>query len=351
MHQRYLLYAEQNYAFSILRPLQSEVLRRGSSPHWYLAGNDVNPKFLRPSERRLATIDEVKRWNPDAVLVPGNLVPGFIPGLKVAVFHGFNVAKATRSDARGHFNIRGCFDLYCTQGPETTGPFERLASRYGYFRVVETGWPALDPVFSQGKRFATVRNGKPKILFCSTFTAALSSARHLVNTVKELSISGDWDWLVQFHPKMPRDIVEAYRDMQGPHLRFVETDDVLPLLEEADVMLCDTSSMIPMFLALHKPVVTFRNQSRGSKKHLLDVRDPREIKPAIRAALDPKEELLEHISAYVANIHPYRDGRSSERVLDAVEEMLRNGREGLKRKPWNLFRNLKERKKLGYWKP
>lgn len=350
MHQRYLLYAEQNYAFSILRPLQAELLRRGALPYWFLVGNEINRSYLKPDEKRLDTVDEVKRWNPEAVLVPGNMVPSFIPGVKVALFHGFNVAKASRSDARGHFNIRGCFDLYCTQGPETTERFERLARRHGHFRVVETGWSALDPFFNEEPPRVGVLNARPMILFCSTFTPTLSSAPHLIDTVKELSTTGEWDWLVQFHPKMPRDVVDAYKALSGPHLQFVETDDVIPLLKKADVMLCDTSSMIQMFLALQKPVVTFRNQSRGSKQHLLDVLDPREIKPAILMALDPTEALLEKISVYMGRIHPYMDGRSSERVVDAVEELLRSGRAGLSRKPMNLFRNLKERRRLGYWK-
>ena len=65
--------------------------------------------------------------------------------LRVQVFHGFNVRK--RSDNKGHFRVRGFFDLYCTQGPDTTLPFKVLEKKFGYFKVVETGWPKMDPMF------------------------------------------------------------------------------------------------------------------------------------------------------------------------------------------------------------
>ena len=82
---------------------------------------------------------------PRAVFSAANWVPTFVSGAKVQVFHGFNVEK--RDEARGHFRVRGLFDLYCTQGPATTARFSELAAREGHFKVVETGWPKLDPVF------------------------------------------------------------------------------------------------------------------------------------------------------------------------------------------------------------
>ncbi|MGL4752054.1 MAG: hypothetical protein ACRCXB_06480, partial [Aeromonadaceae bacterium] len=135
MSRRYLLYAEQNYAYAMLRPLQQAIRARGDEAAWFLAGQQINPDYLKLDEVRLPSVRAVCDWQPDAVLVPGNTVPSFIPGLKVAIFHGFNVAKATRSDDRGHFNIRGCFDLYCTQGPNTTAGFVERAGKHGYFEV------------------------------------------------------------------------------------------------------------------------------------------------------------------------------------------------------------------------
>lgn len=353
--RRFLLYAEQDYAYSILRPLQWAIGARGGEARWFFAGEEVDPSHLEPGEQRLMDVAEVRAWEPEVVLVPGNMVPAFIPGLKVAVFHGFNVAKAGRSDDRGHFNIRGCFDLYCTQGPSSTHEFQRRAVRYGYFRVVETGWPALDPLFrpeipAGREPVLPAADGRPRILLCSTFTPRLSAAPQLLETVRRLRDTGRWQWLIQFHPKMDPAVVAAYRSLENENLSFIDTRNVLPLLRTADAMVCDTSSVMLMFLLQHKPVVTFRNQSRGDRSHLLDITRVEALEGAIEEALSQPPELMARVKALAGDLHPYTDGCSSERVLDAVDKCLRQGRAGLKDKPRNGLRNLKERRKLRYWR-
>ena len=47
----------------------------------------------------------------------------------------------------------------------------------------------------------------------------------------------------------------------------------MPLLQRADAMLCDSSSIILEFMFLDKPVVTFRNSHPGP--HLIDVDRPK----------------------------------------------------------------------------
>src|SRR5699024_7167612 len=104
-----------------------------------------------------------------------------LPGSKIQVFHGFNADK--RSRERGHFRIRGFFDLYCTQGPDTTKPFEALAKRYRNFAVAETGWTKLDPLFSAdggGQELLAAANHRPRVLYASTFTPALSAAGEML---------------------------------------------------------------------------------------------------------------------------------------------------------------------------
>ena len=91
--RRYLFYIAQNYSYAMLRPLQQVILARGDEACWFLEGREVDPKFLKADEKRLLDIDAVKAWKPDAVFVPGNVVPSFIPGVKVGVFHGFNARK------------------------------------------------------------------------------------------------------------------------------------------------------------------------------------------------------------------------------------------------------------------
>ncbi|HEU4601772.1 MAG TPA: hypothetical protein VFS24_07375, partial [Steroidobacteraceae bacterium] len=130
-------------------------------------------------------------------------------------------------------------------------------------------------------------------------------------------------------------------------LKFVETDDILSLYVQADVMLSDTSSVVPEFLTQHKPVVTFRNRKPGP--HLINIENVSDVLPALERAFAPSDELQAAIVRYANHIHPYRDGRSSERVLAATDEAIEQGGAGLRRKPLNLWRRLQARKRLGYW--
>jgi hypothetical protein len=52
---------------------------------------------------------------------------------------------------------------------------------------------------------------------------------------------------------------------------------------------------------------------------------------------------MDEIKKYTDLIHPYRDGKSSMRVLDAAETFIREYRGKIKRKPLNLFRRIKMR--------
>lgn len=339
---RYLFFVSELYALAILRPLQRAIRARGDEAAWFFERDPV-AAYARADERRLESVRSAIDWRPAAVFVPGNWVPHFLPGLKVEVFHGFSVGK--RSESRGHFRVRGSFDLYCTQGPDTTLPFQELERTLGFFRVEQTGWPKLDPLFSG--QYPQKAAGRPVILYASTFTESITSARVLRETIAASAQRGDWQWLVTLHPKMAPEVIESYRALEGPNLRFQMTDDILALYAQADVLLSDTSSVVPEFLTQHKPVVTFRNRKPGPQ--LLDVRSEADVVPALQRALERPDALMQAIREYADRIHPYRDGRSSERVLEATDRALREGRTGLKSKPLNLWRRLQARKRLDYW--
>jgi CDP-glycerol glycerophosphotransferase (TagB/SpsB family) len=289
----------------------------------------------------------VHAFRPDAVLAAANLVPPFFPGLKVQLFHGFSVDKRARE--RGHFRVRGLFDLYCTQGPDTTAPFLELAARHGHFRVIETGWPKLDPLFRAGNGvLAEIRAaaaGRPIVAFGSTFTERLSAAPHLLPEIARLSASGRWYWLVTLHPKCTPELQRSYRALAGKHVRFIESEQLPLPLAAAAVLVADTSSIASEFLCLRRPVVSFRH--RVPAPHLSDVREPAQLEAAIEQALSPPAAMLAAIERYAARIHPARDGRASERVLDAVHGCLAGGRSALRRKPFNPLRRLQLRWRFG----
>ncbi len=341
----YLLFATELYALPILRPLARAIVDAGGEVAWFVSAPLA--AHLAPGERRLNDAREVREFAPVAVFSASNWVPHFFPGLKVQVFHGFNVEK--RAPERGHFRIRSLFDLYCTQGPATTRPFRELAARHGHFAVVETGWPKLDPLFAPPAASEDLRprDGRPVVMYASTFTESLTSAPLLHDEIARQVAEGSRYWLLTLHPKSDPALVARYRALAGPNARFLEADDVVPMLRAADVLVCDTSSVVSEFAVQGKPVVTFRN--RAPKPHMLDIAEVAQLEPALQSALAPSPEWLERLRAYGAEIHPWRDGASSARVLEAVDALVRGELGTLAPKPLNLWRKLQARMRYYRW--
>jgi CDP-glycerol glycerophosphotransferase (TagB/SpsB family) len=342
MPRRYLLYGTERYVLAILRPLQDAIRARGDEAAWFLDGPGRGD--LGPGERLLETVEAVRAFGPRAVFTPSDTVPPFFPGAKVEVFHGFDAGKPR------HIHVRGLFDLYCTTGPRDTAPFSALAARLGHFAVAETGWPKLDPFFrATGEGPPPPVRTPPVVLYHSTFSPSWSAANVLHDTVRDLSRTGRWRWIVTFHPKMAKETVARFRALEGEHLRYADDDNILDLFPQADVMISDTSSALSEFLLTGKPVVTFKNRRPGPQ--LVDIAEPAALEPAVARALSRPPELVEAIRAFGEAVHPRRDGRSSERVLAAADAFVDAGGRNRRPKPLNLWRKLKIRRKLGHWRP
>lgn len=338
--RKFLLYGSERYALAILRPIQEAIRARGDEAAWFFDGPGGNDLVQGET---LLDVAGVRHWRPDAVLTPGNHLPHFFPGAKVEVFHGFDAGKPR------HIYIRGFFDLYCTTGPRDTAQFRALAEDLGHFSVAETGWPKLDPFMRRIAGPVPPVRDVPVILYHSTFSPSWSAAETLAGEVERLSRDGRWRWIVTFHPKMAAETVAKFKAMQNEHLAFAENDNILDLFPEADMMCSDTSSALSEFLLTGKPVVTFRNRRPGPQ--LIDIDDPADFEPAIVRALSRPPELMAAIRGFGDAIHPWRDGRSSERVLAAVDDFLDRGGRNRKRKPINLWRKFKLRRRIGYWGP
>ncbi len=346
----YLLFATERYALPILQPLADALQAQGDAVYaWF---EDGAAGAMLAGGVRTVALREAVALRPRAVFSAANWVPTFLSGPKVQLFHGFNVEK--REDARGHFRVRGLFDLYCTQGPATTAPFRALAAQHPHFAVVETGWPKLDPLFrDDGGASAALRapaHGRPTVLFASTFTERLSAAPHLFEAIAAEIARGDRYWLLTLHPKCAPGLFERYRALAGPNAAFIETEQLISAQRAADVLLADTTSVVSEFVIQHKPVVTFRN--RAPKPHMLDFDDVGQLPAMLKSAFAPSAELREALAAYADTIHPYRDGRSSERVIAATDDLIAGTLGRLRGKPLaGRARALQIRAKLGYWRP
>ncbi len=351
MTKRFVLFANLPYAFSILRPLQEEIRRRGDEVAWFLEPGCDNR--LDEDETCLATIDDVKRYDPEAIFACGNLIYPFLPGIKVAVFHGYAIGKRGEKGSvlDDHFTIRDWFDIYCTQGPSSTPTFRMLEKKKGYFRVYETGWCKVDPFFRRDLAgHESNGNSKLTVLYSPTFSRGITSVNALFETIRRLAEERDWQWIITFHPKITdNDILTKYQKLAEdfPNVSF-ETNKGLETFERADIMLCDSSSIILEFMLLDKPVVTYRNTNPGP--HLIDVQDNSDIEAALDEAATRPEKLMENIREYTLFHEAHRDGQNSARVLDAVNDFKMNHQQKMKSKPLNFVRKLKLRLRLKYWK-
>ncbi|MDR5590818.1 UDP-N-acetylglucosamine 2-epimerase [Christiangramia sp. SM2212] len=341
MDYRFLIYINHNYALPIGLPLQEEIKKRGYQVKWF-SGMEPPKKYFPENGELIESIEDAVAYEPHIVLTITDSVPDFISGLKVQVFHGFPANKRKGTD---QFTIRGFFDLYCTQGPSSTIPFKERQEKFRTFEVIETGWSKVDPLFP----LETTVNEKPKILISSTFTKQYSLALkdEVVKEIERLSNTGKYDFMAVLHPKLRKETNDKFRSLENEHFKFYDTTDLIPLFKKADIMFSDTTSAIIEFLVQRKPVVTFRNNMPGP--YLIDVQEIEDIEKSLDLALTKPDRLMKEIEEFAAYSHPYMDGKSSSRVIEACIDFLHRDKSHLRKKPLNLIRRYKIRKQLGYF--
>lgn len=326
--RRWVMLASEQYSLAILRPLAEAALARGDTVKW-LAPDAVAAQ-LRPAEQRICSARALYAFRPHAVYATVNRIPPFFPGLQVQLFHGLNLHK--RDPGQGQFRMLGLFDMYCSHGPATTAPLQQLAAQRRDFNVVETGWPKLDVLFAgpgaDAAALRTAAGGRPLVMYASTFNEPLSQARRCLPVLEQLIARGDRYWLLTLHPMTPPALVERYQALAGANACFLDATQLAGMLHAADVLVCDTSSVVEEFILLDKPVVTVCH--RQPQPCMQDVRAPEDIDAAIAQALAQPQGLSAQRHAYAASVHPSRDGGASSRVLQAVEQRLRNGGTGLR---------------------
>lgn len=341
---KFLIYISYTYAIPIGKPLEDEINKRGFEAKWFSDEQEAKNELLKSESSILSNIEEVIAYKPHIILAATDSIPDFINALKVQVFHGFNAEK--RKFEIGHFRIRGLFDLYCTQGPSTTLVFKRLQKKQPHYEVIETGWSKVDALFPVKIK---EKSKVSTIFIASTFTERLSLAHdnEVFEKIKDLSKLGKYNFLMVLHPKIPIEIVNKWKTLENEYFTFFDTTNLIPLFKKADIMFADTTSAIQEFLLQKKPVVTFKHFLE--KDYLIQIEEAGEIEKSFDFALTYPEELINKIEKYILQLHPYFDGKSSGRIINAAINFLQKDKEYLKSKPLNLVRKLKMRKHLKYY--
>ncbi len=318
---KFVLFCQYPYAFGILEPIMQVLKERKQDYLWFLTEN-LKEGFPFQDEPHTFDLEKLVSYNSDAIFCPGNEVPHYVRGVKTQIFHGLAGEK------KGHFKIRHYFDLYLTQGPFFTRRFNRMKRRHRNYEVVETGWPKLDIYGKKADKYnsdkATLlekHKASKMILYAPTFSPSLTSASFLLKELEKLAQKKDYLILIKFHDKMAAELIQQYRKLaaDNKNIIFEEEPNIVKFLLMADLLISDTSSVVYEFLLLDKPVITFRNNSENILWS--DIKDASQLQQAVEKNLqqDPyREERKEVISSY----HPYSDGKSAERMVDAVEQYI-----------------------------
>ncbi|HUS86350.1 MAG TPA: CDP-glycerol glycerophosphotransferase family protein [Bacteroidales bacterium] len=317
-----LLFCQNPYAFSILEPLCEELFERGHEVIWFITPNLENDFPFRDKYPFTGSIEEIYKFRSDAIFAPGNEVPHYLRGVKVQIFHGFAGEK------KGHFRIRHYFDLYLTQGPYFTNRFNELAKKHADFIVTETGWSKLDRLYDRNPGDSDLRNrileksgSRKVILYAPTFSPSLTSANYAHDAVVSLTRDSNLFLLVKFHDLTDIKIVERYRKSLGTNIyaEIVNDRDILSSLLASDLMISDTSSVVYEFLLLDKPVITINSRSGHIK--WVNISDPSDLHQTVKSVLE-LDQCADQRKWFRDNYHPYADGRSSARMIEATEKYI-----------------------------
>jgi len=334
-----ILFCENPYAFAVLAPIRDVLKEKGYDVLWYLS-EKLRNEFPYPKENNTSSINKLSEYKSDVIFVPGNEVPHFLRGVKTQVFHGLAGEK------KGHFRIRHYFDLYLSQGPYFTERFMELSEKHKNFEVIETGWSKLD-VYGKNNNLYNVEKetllekhkAKNILLYAPTFSPSLTSAPFLKSEFEQIASNKDNLILFKFHDLMQKELIDAYKELatKQENIVFVEERNILKFLLISDLMISDTSSVVYEFLLLNKPVITLK--ARSPKSAWDDIKSADMLTERVKYNLD-SDPFAEKRVKIIADYHPYNDGMSSLRMVEAVENYIHTNGVPDKRK-LSFFRRYK----------
>lgn len=351
---RILLFCENRYAIDILNPLQ-EYVTDNNLPHevmWYIHKPKISTFEYASKVRWTNSIQEAYDFSPEAVFVPGNIVPYYLPGVKIQVFHGYAAEK------KDHWIIRRYFDTYFTQGPYFTSHFKALSEEYGDFEVVETGWTKQDWIKrnlhtydAERQRLLDSTGRKRIILYAPTFSPKLTSLplEGMKERLGELAEHNDALVVMKFHPLTRKEWADEYRAWaeSKDNVIFVnQGENITKYQLMSDVLISDTSSTVYEFLLLSRPVITVRTIAKDI--YWENTATPDGLEEAYRRAMNDPEAIARR-QWIVDNYDPYLDGHVCERMLNAAADYIRRHGVPSKRR-LNLWRKYTSVKTFGFVK-
>jgi len=334
-----ILFCKRRESFNILKPLADELDKRKYKYIWY-----IDPKLFTefPYKHMMHTnsLEYLSEFNADIIFTPDRLVPYWLRGVKTHIFNSLIF------DEEKFLNMIDYFDLYLTPGSKFTNFFEKLSQKRGDFSVIETGWTKLDTLFSivdddiiswERDKLLAEYSVKYIVLYAPSANEDLTSARALKDAIVKLSSRKDVLFLVHFEEGMAEDIIEQYREIKTKNIKILDDRNISKNMHIANLLISDTTSYVYEFTLLDKPVITVDTKLKditwsnlSASGVYLNVIRTLENRVATR---NRREQTLK-------NYHPYRDGKSSERVVKSAEIYLKEHKVPQERK-LSLFKKWK----------
>ena len=311
--------------------------------------NDETNKYLNKFEQEGHRIsDENEKF--DIVFAPDVVdEKRYGDAILCLIYHGITFTKTvTYRELKKHSDHRY---IIFVEGDLSEKSLKESGS-IGKSEIHNVGYPKMDPYFS-GENFDRDKilkslgldPEKPVILFAPTYKPTclydLKDAIFEATTDFNLIIKlHHYAWMGKYashkQHKIFEDQIENYT-----HAIIIPKDDynILPLLYVADTLVSEASGAITEFLATGKTGIIY-NLNQKSLKHsdgemllgfnnheylkdaFVHINMPDELQSGIKLALNPTDEMKKVQKTNRENIFYKLDGKASERVKQAVEELI-----------------------------
>lgn len=346
MSLRILCYIQRNLQLPFLEPVQEQLARlcpeaetafcappfiapQNGLPGWGLEEHEV--ERLKGKARFVRTVEE---FQPDITIFADACTNVFNCGKRVFVGHGI-ISKGgfyTESPLVRRENLA---DLICVPGPW----HKRILQKNVFSPLVVTGFIKSDRLFGPAActradfcRQYAIPVDATIILYAPTFNDELSAIPCLGEQIVQVC-EPDRYLIIKLHTMTDVVLTEMHRRLAADHprVRFVEEIDVTPAMAAADILISDVSSVLVEFMGLDRPVIAVNNprqhEYEGYRADDIEylVRDAcqqvgtiEELLPAVEAAVTQPHILSPLRRHYADELCYGRDGRSAQRVAEAV---------------------------------
>ena len=318
-----ILFCTKEDSFNILKPLADELAKQKDKYIWYITPK-LFDKFPYKNMMHTNSIKYLDEFKADVIFTPEEIVPYWLHGVKVHIFNSLI------DDENRYKEMINYFDLYLTTGPKFTKIFEQLAEKFKTFNVIETGWVKLDTLFNianddiiswERDNLLKKYGVKYIVLYAPSRDLKLTSATKLKEIIEKLSMRGDILFMIKFDKDMKQEIVEEYKEIKSPNILILEDNNISKYMHIADILISDTTSLVYEFILLDKPVltvetklkdITWSNQATGGM--FLNV--VRTLENRIKTRNRRGQTIKEY--------HPYSDGESAKRVVEATKKYIKD---------------------------